>query len=77
VPLLVLRVIADPADRTIPASALGGMAEDGSTRALPVLGALLLRPREIPAIARLARDSRQAHQALGRVALGLAGLVRG
>ena len=75
--LVVLRVIADPADRAIPASALGGMAPDGSTRALPVLGALLLDPREIPAIARLARDSRQAHQALRRVALGLAGLVRG
>lgn len=76
-PLLVLRVIADPADRAIPLCALGGMAPDGSTPALPVLGALLLRPWEIPAIARLARDSRRAHRTLGRVALGLAGLVRG
>lgn len=74
-PLVVLRVIADPADRVIPGAALGGMGPDGSTHALPVIGALLLRPWEIPAIARLARDSRRAHAVLGRVALALGSLV--
>jgi hopanoid-associated phosphorylase len=77
VPLVVLRVIADPAGRAIPASALAGMAPDGATRALPVLGRLLLRPWEVPAIARLARDSRRAHEALGRLAFAVRGVLVG
>lgn len=77
VPLIVLRVIADPADRAIPQAAIAGMAADGSTRALPVLARLALRPREIPAVARLACDSRAAHAALGRVALAVGGVLVG
>ncbi len=77
IPLIVLRAIADPADRAIPACALAGMAPDGATRALPVLGRLLLGPWEAPAIARLARDSRRAHEALGRLALAVGGVLVG
>jgi hopanoid-associated phosphorylase len=74
---VVIRVIADPADRAIPWAAIAGMAPDGSVRPAAVLGRLLLRPWEIPAIARLARDSRTAHAALGRVALRVAGVLAG
>ena len=77
IPMIVLRVIADPADRAIPPSALAGMAADGATRALPVLGRLLLRPWDVCAIARLARDSRRAHAALGRLALAVGGVLVG
>lgn len=77
VPLVVLRVIADPADRAIPWAAMAGMAPDGAVRPAAVLGRLLLRPWEVPAIVRLARDSRQAHAVLGRVALRLAGVLAG
>jgi len=77
VPFLVLRVIADPAGRAIPWSALAGMGEDGTMRAWPVLGRLLRHPWEIAALARLARDSRQAHAALGRVALRCAAALAG
>jgi len=77
VPLAVLRVVADPADRAIPWAAMAGMAPDGSVRPAAVLGRLILRPWEVPALVRLARDSRQAHAALGRVALRLAGVLAG
>lgn len=74
-PVVVVRAIADPADRAIPWSAMAGMAPDGSLRPAAVLGRLLLRPWEVPALARLARDSRAAHAALGRVALRLADVL--
>ena len=77
VPFVALRAIADPAGCAIPSSAMAGMAADGSTRALAVLARLSLRPWEIPAIARLARDSRRAHAALGRVALAVGGVLVG
>ncbi|MCC6469800.1 MAG: nucleoside phosphorylase [Alphaproteobacteria bacterium] len=76
-PFLVLRVIADPADRAIPWSAMAGMAPDGSVRPAAVIGRLMLRPWEVPAIVRLARDSRHAHAALGRVAAPLARVLAG
>ncbi len=69
IPFAVLRVIADPADRAIPAWAMGAVAADGSTRVAHVLKALLTKPWELGALLNLARDSRRAHAALGRVAL--------
>lgn len=69
IPFVVLRVIADPADRAIPAWAMGAVAADGSTHAAPVLAALLSKPWKLGALLRLARDSRRAHESLGRVAL--------
>jgi hopanoid-associated phosphorylase len=60
VPFAVLRAVADPADRAIPAFALKGLAEDGRTKALPVIIGLLGRPWELPALLGLARDNRAA-----------------
>ena len=68
VPFLVIRAIADPAGRTIPSLALKGLGADGNPRILPLLGGLMLRPRELPGLLRLAGDSAQAHATLRSVA---------
>jgi hopanoid-associated phosphorylase len=67
-PFLALRIIADPADRAIPAAALQGIAPDGSRRPLAVLMSLLARPADLPPLIRLARDSDAALRQLRRVA---------
>ena len=67
-PFAVIRAVADPAGRAIPAFALKGLAEDGRTRALPVILGLLGRPHKLPALLGLARDNRAALQALGAAA---------
>lgn len=68
VPFLVLRVIADPADRAIPPAALHGIGPDGDRRPLAVLSRLMLRPADLPALIALARDSKAALRQLRRVA---------
>lgn len=72
VPVAVLRVVLDPAHRTIPLSALAGASDDGETDPLAVLRALLRRPGDLPGLLRLAGDTRRASQALlsSRQALG-------
>jgi len=67
-PFLAVRVIADPADRAIPAAALYGIAPDGTRRPLAVLLRLILRPADLPPLIRLARDSAAALRQLRRVA---------
>ena len=67
-PLLILRVVADPAHRAIPESARVGLAPDGGTRPFAVIGKLMVRPWETPAVWMLARDNRAAHESLRRVA---------
>jgi len=76
-PFVALRVVADDAQRAVPWSAMAGMAPDGSVRPLAVFLRLLARPWELPALLRLARDSREAHAALRRVALLSAGVLAG
>jgi hopanoid-associated phosphorylase len=68
VPFAVIRAVADPAERAIPAFALKGLAEDGGTRALPVILGLLGRPHQLPALLGLARDNRAALKSLGAAA---------
>jgi adenosylhomocysteine nucleosidase len=72
VPLLVLRVIADPAGQSLPRAALSALGPDGSVRAGAVLAALLRRPRHAGDLLRLARQSAAAMAVLGR-AVRLAG----
>ena len=67
-PLLVLRAVADPAGRTIPSAAVGGLAPDGRLRPLPVIAGLLTKPWEIVSLVRVAADSRRAMESLSRVA---------
>jgi adenosylhomocysteine nucleosidase len=66
-PFAILRVIADPAHRTLPSSALVAMRADGEVDLAAVLGALVRSPLELPALVRLALDSRAAFSALVRV----------
>jgi hopanoid-associated phosphorylase len=63
-PLLVLRAVADPAERALPAPALVGIAADGSPRPLAVALRLLPAPWHLPGLIRLARDSEAALAAL-------------
>lgn len=71
-PLLVIRVVADPTDQAIPAAALAGLRADGTVSAVAVLVALARRPADIPELLRLARQSAAALAILGR-AVRLAG----
>jgi len=76
VPFIAVRAVGDPADRSIPRAALAGLAPNGRTRALPVLAALLRRPKDLPTLLRLARDTNAALAALRKVAgLGLVDLL--
>ena len=68
VPFLALRAIADPACRTVPVSAMGGLSPDGHTRILAALGNLLLHPWELPDLLRLALDTQKGLRSLRRVA---------
>lgn len=65
-PFAVLRVIADPAERAIPSAALMGMRRDGGIDVLAVLGSLVKRPGQLPALLRLAADTRAAMAGLLR-----------
>ena len=65
-PFAVLRVIADPADRHVPPSAMRGVRADGRTDALAVLRALARRPREIAGVVGIARDAWTARATLAR-----------
>jgi adenosylhomocysteine nucleosidase len=64
VPFAALRVVADPAERTIPAAALVGMRPDGTTDVGAVIRALARQPGDLPALIRTARDAQAAFRAL-------------
>jgi len=68
VPFLVVRLISDPATGSIPPAALKGVGLNGRERHLAVVGGLLRRPGDLPALLRLRRDSMRAVAGLRRVA---------
>ena len=72
VPFVAVRVVADPAARSLPRAALVGMRPDGGTDIPAVLGALLRRPADLPGLIRTAFDAQAAFRALKacRTALG-------
>lgn len=70
-PFAVIRAVADPADLTLPTSALAGIGPDGKARPLAVLGRLALRPWELPALIRVGLDSHAAHSSLRAALAGL------
>lgn len=73
-PFAVLRAVADgPAD-VLPLAAAVGLNPDGSPAPWRVLGALLRRPGDFPALLRLAHASGKAHAAL-RGVLAAAGCL--
>ena len=68
VPFIAVRAVADSAKRRIPSAALYGIREDGTTRPLAVLAALMIRPWQAPGLGALALDTYGALGALRRVA---------
>jgi hopanoid-associated phosphorylase len=67
VPFAVVRAIADPAGRPVPALSLAGMGLEGEMRPWPVIRGLLASPRHLPALIRLGRDTRRSLAALKAV----------
>jgi nucleoside phosphorylase len=76
-PLLVVRAVADPAERAIPRAALAGIDAAGKIRLDGLAAALLGRPGDLVGLLQLAADSARAKAKLGRAARALArSLVR-
>ena len=67
-PFLIVRAIADPADRTIPPAALAGLGPDGEQRPIAVMLAMLRNPAQVPALIQLARDAKTAMRRLAAAA---------
>lgn len=63
-PFLVLRAVADPALRTLPPAAVNGLDENGAPALGRVLASVLRHPGQVPALLRLAGDTRCALSAL-------------
>lgn len=72
-PFLVLRAVADPADRALPPAALIELDSSGRPALAAVLLSLLRDPLQLPALLRVAEDTRRALRALDR-AVGAAAL---
>jgi adenosylhomocysteine nucleosidase len=70
-PFAILRVVVDPAERTIPASVLAALRPSGRLNPLALVGGLLRRPGEIGTLRALARDNDAARASLRRAALAL------
>lgn len=71
-PLLIVRVVADGADATLPPAALVGIRPDGATDLAAVLYSVLRHPSQVPALIRLGRAAAKA-QATLRAAARLGG----
>jgi adenosylhomocysteine nucleosidase len=71
-PFLVVRAIADPAERSLPRAALKAIGPDGRPDLIRARAAMYLRPWESPALVRLAYEARRAFDTLERVAERLA-----
>ncbi|MHA1599482.1 MAG: phosphorylase family protein, partial [Alphaproteobacteria bacterium] len=65
---LVVRVVADPAERNLPKAALNAVGPDGRLRLFRSLATMYVRPWEGPALIRLAYEARLGFDTLERVA---------
>ncbi len=64
IPFAVLRVIADPAERTLPKATLTALDENGGIRLGAVFASILRDPRQIGGLIRVGRDTNIALAAL-------------
>ncbi|MBV8777754.1 MAG: phosphorylase [Alphaproteobacteria bacterium] len=64
IPFVVLRAVADPAVRELPPAALVPLSEEGRPALGPVLASVMRQPQQVPTLMALAREARQALQAL-------------
>ncbi len=76
-PFVVLRTIADPAGRDLPAAALVPLSSDGTPRLMRVFSAGLRRPQQLGALFGLACETRRALAALERPARALREMLAG
>jgi adenosylhomocysteine nucleosidase len=65
-PFAVLRVVCDPAERSLPRAALLALNKAGGIRVLRVLASATAAPSQLPALFALARDAHIARRALIR-----------
>jgi hopanoid-associated phosphorylase len=72
IPFAAYRVVIDAAGSELPPAAVGGLRQDGTPDVAAVFCSVMRQPRQIPALARTARDARIAASALlrGRRLLG-------
>ena len=75
VPFVVLRVVSDPSNRTLPRAAVVGVTEDGRIDGRAVAGSMLRSPWECFDMMTLALDGAQAMRRLRRVGRRLAPLL--
>jgi adenosylhomocysteine nucleosidase len=66
VPVAAIRVVIDPAERTIPRSALAGTKPDGTIDALGVVRSLMRYPRDLIGLIQMSFDARAARATLVR-----------
>jgi len=71
-PVAAMRVITDPAERALPASAVAAMRPNGTSNIVAMIRSVLMRPREIPALFQTTLDALAARATLvrGRHLLG-------
>jgi hopanoid-associated phosphorylase len=65
-PMVAIRVVADPAHRALPEVALTAIRADGTTDVLAVLRSVMRRPHQLPGLLRTALDARAARATLLR-----------
>lgn len=75
IPFVALRIVADPAHRSLPHAAIVGMRPDGRMDGPEVARALARRPGEFPALVRTALDARAAFLSLRRSREALRGVL--
>lgn len=63
-PFVVVRAISDAAERSLPEAAIAGFRPDGQPDIAAVIGALLRRPFDLPALLGVARDAEKAFRTL-------------
>ncbi len=66
--VLVVRAVADPAERNVPKAALTAVGDDGRLRFFRAIAMMYVRPWEGPAMIRLAYEARLGFNTLERVA---------
>jgi adenosylhomocysteine nucleosidase len=66
VPIAAIRVVVDPAQRTIPRSALAGTRADGTIDAIGIIRSLIRYPGDIAGLVRMSFDARAARATLVR-----------
>jgi adenosylhomocysteine nucleosidase len=74
-PFIVIRAIADPAERDLPPAASIRLKPDGRPDLRAILHAVLIEPGQIAALIRLARDTRRALRALSRAVVAAGPLL--